>query len=457
MSEANTAALTEQKKTGLGTMVAFGFGDFGTNFVWSFVSSFITLYYTDSVGLSAAFAGTMMLICRLLDGGSDVLMGVILERTNTKLGKSRPWFIASILPLAVSMLLLFNVPESLSIGGKQLYAYLTYIFMAVFCYTASNLSYNSLLTRFTYTAQERSKASAVRMFITIVAIMLVNMGSMSFIGMLGGINDPTAWKKLALIYAVICFVSQCITGIFVKEHISEEELNAQQTKEKQPLGPAIKAVLSTKYFWITLGLFLCMYIHSGLIGINVYYARDILGNEGLFAPMSLCLLGTVFILQPFVPSVVKKIGKRKFLMVGACAFAISGIIIQFLPQNAPLTLVAFFIRGIGQGCFMGQLMTCPADLIVYVDRKTGLKTEGFSWAACSIGLKVGTGLGSAIVGWLLAAGHYDASLTVQSAATKSAMTFCAGASYIILGIVMFILLCFLDYSKEAVMQEGDLA
>ena len=106
-NETLTSAAETQQKSSFGTKLAWCLGDVGFSFSWGVVGSFLTMYYTDSVGLSAAFAGTMMLVCRLFDGVSDIIAGSIIEKTHSKLGKSRFWFIASMLPLAISMILLF--------------------------------------------------------------------------------------------------------------------------------------------------------------------------------------------------------------------------------------------------------------------------------------------------------------------------------------------------------------
>ena len=98
--------------------LAYAFGDLGSNFVWTFCSSFLTLYYTDSVLVSAGLVGTIMLICRIFDGISDIFAGVLIEKTRTKRGKARPWFGATIIPLVIIELLVFHVPTAMAMGAK---------------------------------------------------------------------------------------------------------------------------------------------------------------------------------------------------------------------------------------------------------------------------------------------------------------------------------------------------
>lgn len=430
-------------KSSMGTKLAFGVGDVGFACTWAFVGSFIMMYYTDSVGLSAAFTGTMLLLCRLLDGASDFVMGAVIEKTHTRLGKCRPWLLASIIPFCASFILLFSIPSDLSQTGKQIYAYATYIFMAVICYTMSNLAYNSLLSRFSTDADDTVTASIVRVLISIVATMVVNMASLNILDAFGGTSNPAAWKKISIVFALICFVCQGITGIFVKER----QMTEQQTKvyEKKHLGTLYMKVLTNKYFWLTLAENLL--ISCGFIGINVYYARDVLGNENLVGAMSIGLMGTVLLTQPILPKAVKCFGKRKVMMAGGLFFLISGLIIQFISYNAVAVIAAYFIRGMGQSIYMGLIMTLAADLVAYIKQKEGAETEGICYATCSIGGKVGAGLGLGLVGWTLQWGHYDASLSVQAAGTLQAMINLNGLGYALVGGFMFIGMYFLKYDN----------
>ena len=98
--------------------LAYAFGDLGSNFVWTFCSSFLTLYSTDSVLVSAGLVGTLLLICRIFDCISDIFAGVLIEKTRTKRGKARPWFGATIIPLVIIELLVFHVPTAMAMGAK---------------------------------------------------------------------------------------------------------------------------------------------------------------------------------------------------------------------------------------------------------------------------------------------------------------------------------------------------
>ena len=118
------------KSSGFEKMI-YSIGCVGSNFCWAFVASYVTMYFTDSVGLSASIAGMILLVSRLLDGISDILCAWMFKKVHFKSGnRIRPWFLISAPMLGVSMLVLFRVPAGLSQAGKDLYALISYAFMA---------------------------------------------------------------------------------------------------------------------------------------------------------------------------------------------------------------------------------------------------------------------------------------------------------------------------------------
>ena len=106
--------------------LGYGMGDLGAGTLWGMASSFMLIYLTDTVGMAAATVGTILLLARCLDGVSDAFMGTVIDNTHARIGKARPWFLVSILPLAVSSVLLFNVPANISGTGQWIYVFAMY-------------------------------------------------------------------------------------------------------------------------------------------------------------------------------------------------------------------------------------------------------------------------------------------------------------------------------------------
>ena len=184
--------------------VSYAIGDVGCNFVWSTVASFLTLYYTDSVGIAAAVVGTLMLVTRLLDGLTDLGFGLILDRTKTKMGKARPWILWSTPMMALGLIALFSVPESLGENGKIAYAFLTYIFVAAVAYTASNLSYNTLLALMTDDQPSKISANSLRFIFTSLFVIVLAYCVPPLV-------EKVGWSMMSVIFAILATICFLIT------------------------------------------------------------------------------------------------------------------------------------------------------------------------------------------------------------------------------------------------------
>lgn len=418
--------------------LAYGVGDGGCNFVWTTISSFLTLYYTDSVGISAAVVGTIMLLTRLLDGLTDLSMGVIIDRTQTRWGKARPWVLWSSVPMALGLILLFNVPENLGTNGKTIYAFVTYIFIAAIAYTASNLSYNTLLSLITTEQNDRTTMSTIRFICTMIAILFISYTTLNFVGKFG-------WGKMSVIFGFIALVLLLITFLGTKERYVPIE---DKSDRKLGFVDSFKILFKNKYFIFAALLFIVNYAAIGASGgIGVYYARDVLGDAGTFGTLTLAGMFPILLGLPLFPSLAKKFGKWKCLMFGYGLQILGLVIIIIMPANLTAVLIGLVIKGLGSVPHTAGLFALVADVVDYGEWKTNVRIDGLTYSATSFGMKVGTGVGTALVGWILAFGQYDASETVQKASTILAMKALYAYIPLILVIIGSIVLFFTNIDK----------
>ena len=271
-----------KEKISFREMLCYAFGDAGCNFVWTTVGSFLTLYYTNSVGISAAAVGTMMLLTRLLDGLSDIVMGTIIDRTKTRWGKARPWLLWTAPLMGIGLVLLFSVPASLPAGGKLVYAYITYVLMAAVIYTACNLAYTTLLSLISPDPNIRSTISSIRFFVVMIAILAISYGANPIINAVG-------WTKTAIVFGVAGTILIFICFIGTKERVIESEEIAQQGREeKLSVAESFKILAQNKYFVLVAVLFILEYMTAGATnGSGMYYATYVLGNGNLFGNLTL--------------------------------------------------------------------------------------------------------------------------------------------------------------------------
>jgi len=186
---------TMEQKLSLKEKIAYALGDASANIAWRGVSTFLIIFYTDVFGLTPATVGTLMLVARTSDGVSDVLMGVVGDRTQSKYGKFRPWILWSALPLGIILSLLFTCPESWSIPWKIAYAYTTYILFTLI-YTANNIPYGALMAVMTGDDKERTSIGSFRMVGAFAGGMLVQGTLLFLVTYFGNINPEINLLKV---------------------------------------------------------------------------------------------------------------------------------------------------------------------------------------------------------------------------------------------------------------------
>ena len=227
--------MKENNKPSWREIISFALGDGGCNIVWTTIGSYLTLYYTDSVGLAAATIGTLMLLTRLLDGISDLIMGSIIDRTHTRWGKARPWILWTAIPMGLGLVLMFSVPGSLTSGGKLTYACISYVIMAVVVYTACNLAYNTLLSLEAPNPKDRVTMSSIRFFVTMSVVLFINYNCNNFVAKFG-------WTGMAAIFGTIGAVLLLITFLGTKDRPNFDK-NCAKVEEKAKMGVGVSGTL----------------------------------------------------------------------------------------------------------------------------------------------------------------------------------------------------------------------
>ena len=431
--------------------LTYALGDLGSNFVWTFCSSFLTLYYTDSVLVSAGLVGTIMLICRIFDGFSDIGAGLLIEKTKGKRGKARPWFGGSIIPLVIIQLLVFNVPGAMSMGAKIAWIVVSYFLLTVVAYTINNVSYHAMLPRISLTSEDRNKVSSLRGIFSFIAGLLLAILTPRLLAAGGGEKLQSSWTSIALIYSVLCLVFEGICYFGTKEKISSAESTGETKAEPHNVKLGVRELLHTKYFYITVLVFIFCFIINGIfLSSAVYFTRDVFGNADLYSLIAIISILFAVVVMAFAPKMFAKHGKRNVLLVAAVIGVVGGVIgyVGAKGLNVVLVFVSTALHGISLAPFVAAIFTFASDIIDYLEIKTGERYEGLVTSVSSIGSKVGVGLGSAILGWGLAAGGYDGALAQQAQSAKDAETILLFIVPAIASVVCFICMWFWDIDKK---------
>lgn len=195
--------------------LGYALGDGAANIAWRGVSTFLFVFYTDVFGLQPASVGLLMLIARFGDGVSDVLMGVVGDRTKSKYGKFRPWILWTAIPLGVILSLLFTAPD-LSDTGKLVYAYTTYIIFTL-VYTANNIPYGALMAVMTGDDKERTSLGSYRMVGAFAGGMLVQGALLFLVLHFGAVDSEVNLQQIdSDSYELVINASEDIANVNVK-------------------------------------------------------------------------------------------------------------------------------------------------------------------------------------------------------------------------------------------------
>lgn len=185
---------TNTQKVSLKEKIGYGLGDAAANIGWRGVGTFLIIFYTDVVGLSPATVGVLLLTARFSDGISDVIMGIIGDRTNSKYGKFRPWILWTAIPLGISLSLLFTSPD-MGESGKIIYAYITYIAFTLL-YTANNIPYGALMAVMSGDHKERTSIGSFRMIGSFGGGILVQGALLFLVAYFGNVGPSVEVSQL---------------------------------------------------------------------------------------------------------------------------------------------------------------------------------------------------------------------------------------------------------------------
>lgn len=425
-------------------------GQFSLNAISGLVGQ-LTYFYTDKVGVAAGAIATALLIVKILDAFTDIIMGYVVDHTKPGKEKYRPWIFRMIIPMAVVMVLMFTVPANVSSPLQIAYMFITNFLFTAVIYTIICVPYQAIMVVRTNSQEERAKMGTWRAAAGYVSGMIIAVMIIPITNMLGG--DQKAWVMfsagLAVVSAILLFVTYKTSKEYVAVEGQEAEAPAAEEEESLPFGETLKCLFHNKYWVMALILAVCSNIFYGLSNSSgTYYCKWIYGNDNLVG-----ILGGVGLIPTVIgfavtPILIKTLGVTKSLRVSFVIGIIGNILRIINPYN--------FVYNAVLGCFstfanipmMCLLGTVTAMSIDYNEFKFGKRMVGSSQAAASFGSKVGNGVGASMIGWCLAIAAYDATATVLTPAVKQAIFTFNIYAPLAMFVIMFIVAMKFDLEKK---------
>lgn len=424
--------------------IGYGVGDFANNMMYTPVNSFFTYFLTNIAGLGAGVVGTILLLSRIMDGVSDLIVGTFMEKLHSKHGKARPWLLWWCIPFAVSLVLMFSAPD-FGTTGKIVYAFLTYNLAVTIVYTAINLPFGSLAALMTKNQTERGYLNISKMIFAFGGGMVVNAATLPLVKMMG--NNAAAWQKTFLIYGVVAIILFLVVFFTTKEAVTEEA-EKQEEKEEVDIKKALLSLLKNKYWLIMLAIFFLNSVVNAFIGVNVYYAQYIMDDTSLVGNLSIFQNIASFAAFAVCIGIIKKVGKQKIALAGVSISFIGYAMVLLNPTSYALLYTAAVVKGVGNAALSGVMYGMLADTVEYNDWNAGIRAEGLVFSANSIGQKIGSGIGSAVLGWVLAAFGFVSSSATQPLSAINGIRVIFLYVPLVVFAAMFIILLFYKLDKE---------
>lgn len=432
--------------------IAYGSGDLASNCSYGLVSSFLLLYLSDVMGMDTSIVGTLMLISKIFDGVTDVFFGTMIDKTKSRLGKARPWMLYAQIGVSLCLILLFSIPN---MGQTAQYAYFFafYTCLNAIFYTANGVAYSTLSALITNNAQERVQLGSIRFMFAVVTNIVMGFAVTGAVNSFGG--GAKGWRAVAIICALIGLVVNTISCLAVKEIEPEQTAvdteNKKSEDDKLSFIDTVKLLFANKYYIMIVVLYIVYYIMSNITtGSGVFFATYVLGNGSLLGMFQMMKMFPVIIALIFTPFLVKK--TKSMQKVNFWGYAINCFLSLFFiyfayTKNITLMLLFMFVKGIFAGTLSGTLNALVAEISGYTYRTKGVRMDGTMFSCSSLGVKIGGGIGTAAVGWLLNLGGYVGTAATQ---TQSAINMIF-AMYVIIpaifGVIITILLGMLNVEK----------
>ena len=424
--------------------VGYGSGDIAGNVVYAFLTSFVMIYLTDTIGLNAGIVGTLIAVSKIFDGVTDLFFGSMIDKTKSKMGKARPWMFYGFFGCAITLVGIFAIPTTIGKTAQYAWFFICYTLLNAVFYTANNIAYSALTSLVTKNNRERVEMGSFRFifaFSTSLLIQSLTIGLVAYFG-----NDAAAWRTVAIIYTIVGVITNSLSVFSVKE-LSEEELkenddaDASEDGEKYTLIDAAKLLVANKYYIMICGTYILQQLYSAMLGVGTFYMKYVMGDENLFSYFAWAINIPLIIALIITPALVTKWkGMYKLNLVGYAVGTLGRALVMAAAYmgNIPLMFLFTGVAAFGMGPWQGDMNAVIAEASQYTYLTKGKRVDGTMYSCTSLGVKLGGGIGVAIQGWLLEFAGYDGTLAVQPESCINMLK----TMYLVLPVVITLIITF---------------
>lgn len=377
----------------------YGSGDFACNLVFGTMASYLMFFYTDVFGIGAAVVGAMLLYTRIIDAITDTIMGLIVDRTHTRWGQGRPYFVIGAPFFAIFTAMTFFVPD-LGETGKIIYAYITYILLCC-AYTVVNIPLNTIVPRLTSDIKERNRLVASRMIFALLGTAVVMSITSPLVEFFGNGNTRLGFFITMTMYGILSMIIFMFTFSQTKEVVPP----SVKVEEHRSFKADFRALTSQAVIIMVLN-----FLYFGLFVVRntsaIYYftynldRADWLTFLGFFGVLS----GLPILL---VLPKLQEIFKQKTLMVVfALTYILGDLLCWAFPTSAAALITSLAITGIGMYGIFGVTFAIQPDVIDYSEYEKNRSIPGMIASMQGFFVKLGMGVAALLIGFIMKNGGY---------------------------------------------------
>lgn len=387
---------------GLGEKLSYGFGDFAYALLWNVVGAFLLYYYTDVAGLAAAAVGTLFLTSRLLDAGVDLGVGIWVDKTRSRWGRTRPFFLLTGPLFCLVFVATFMVPQGWSPGGKLAYAWVTFYLLGVL-FSLGSVPVSALLPMLTADPNERLQLSSIRAGLSALSVIVATAATLPLAGALGRGSE---WRGFAILAAIFAAIS--ILLIFNLFRTCRERIH-DETPPGFPILPAVGEMLRNRAWIVTFLYAILNFIRFGtMLSVTPFFAIEVLRAPWAIGILLPAVSGTLLVGAIVAPSIFKAMGIRRGCLAALALAILLTLALPAIEGKTAIFLVVFVASSLSVSVTMVGIFTMAADSVDWHEWKCGTRNEGLLSSGISLATKVGMALGTAAIAYTLAGSGYQA-------------------------------------------------
>lgn len=428
--------------------ISYGIADMGFNFYWTNVATFLLIFYTDTFGISAAAAATLMTVIKLVNAFTDPLIGAAADRTATRFGKFRPYLVWMSIPLAAAAVLTYTTPD-LEGDAKLAWAYGTYLLMMV-CYTCVNIPYNALSGVMSADPQERSTINGLRFIFAFAGSTLVTAATPAMVAWLGAGDDERGWQITMLAWGVAASVMFLFTFLGTRERI------APPPGQRSDVWRDVRDLAANRPWMVLFVLALVIMVTITLRTTTAaYYFKYVVGRPELMASFVPTYMVAAAIGAACTPLLTRFVDKKTLMIVLMSATAVLSSSFFFVP---PDRIDLMFALQAGMGLVLGPksplAFSMYADTADYNEWRTGRRATAMTFAAATFSQKLGTAVAVAVIGSVFTALGYVPN-AAQSTGSQAGIVWLMSFVPAAFALLAVLTMCFYDLDARRLARVQD--